>query len=56
MNEEKCRKDRQQLVMDIAEETGLKVTQDDPVRALIVVHEVVLDAYEQRWRQHVRLH
>ena len=38
------------VLHSVAKETGVMVTAEDPVIALVATHEKVLDAYEARWR------
>ena len=43
--------DREQLALEIARETGVAITADDPIMSLIKAHDIVLDCYEKRWRE-----
>lgn len=38
------------ILHSVAKETGVMVTAEDPVIALVATHEKILDAYESRWR------
>ena len=39
--------------MAIVRETGVQISKDDPVMALVIAHDVVLEAYEKRWESFV---
>ena len=46
--------DREQLWVDVVRETGVQITPDDPILALIAVHDIVLGSYEKRWLKAVK--
>lgn len=40
---------RDALFYEVQRETGVHVTPDDPIFALVVTHDLILDSYERRW-------
>ena len=51
---DETRIDREQLWVDVVRETGVQITPDDPILALIAVHDIVLDSYQKRWLKAVK--